>query len=91
MLRRVEVNSGIHPPLDEELAAEIEILVLFRGTKPGGEAAGLEDDNGAVVHIKGRLRSVLNRPAVEGLAIEQRGEAGLGLGLHEEGSCRSSP
>ena len=64
------------PAFDEELAAEIEILVLLRGAQPRGISGAFVDDDGAVVHVEGRLRTVLHAPAVERLAVEEGGEAG---------------
>jgi len=36
VLGRVQVDAGVHPAFDEELAAEIEILVGARGAQPAG-------------------------------------------------------
>ena len=74
MLGSVQIDAGVGPSLDEKLAAEIEVFVLPRGAQPRGVSCALVDDDGAILHVEGRLRTVLHAPALKRLAIEEGGE-----------------
>jgi hypothetical protein len=47
VLGGVQIDAGVGPSFDEELAAEIEVLVLLRGPQPGRKSRALMNDFGA--------------------------------------------
>src|SRR5438046_4278667 len=63
VLGSVQKDAGVHPALDEELAAEIEILVLFLRPEPGGEIGPLMDHDGPVLHVECRGGAFADGPA----------------------------
>src|SRR5581483_9983338 len=83
VLRRVDIDPGVHPALDEELTAKIEILVLLGGAEPRREAAGVVHDDVALVDVEGGFEAFFDLPAVQRPPIEERDEAGLDLRLEE--------
>src|SRR4051812_44748096 len=84
VLRSMKVDPGVHPAADEEIAAELEVLVFAGGAEPRRVAGAFVSYNCSLVHIEGGLRPVLHRPTVEGSPVEQSGEARFVFGLRKE-------
>src|SRR5580658_4205242 len=77
VLGGMQVDAGVDPSFDEELAAEVEVLVWARGAQPRGVARALVDHDGAIAHVEGRFRPVIDGPACERSSIEERHKTGF--------------
>ena len=77
----MQIDAGISPSLDEELAAEIEVLVLPRAAQPRRIAGALMDDDSAIVDVESCFGTALHGPAIERTAVKEAGEASFAGGL----------
>src|SRR5689334_15950704 len=65
MLGCVDVDAGIGPALDEELAPKIEVLVLPGGAIPGRKSSAFMHYDVAVFDVESGLRAILHGPPGE--------------------------
>ena len=72
MLRSVEIDAGIDPAFDEELAAKIEVLVFLRRAQPGWESRAVMHHNRAVADVERGFRTLPDIPAGQRPAVKQR-------------------
>ena len=72
VLGGVNVDAGVRPSLDEEVAVEVKILEAFVVAEPGREIGAGVNDDFAVVDVECGFGTFFDGPAVESLAVEDR-------------------
>ena len=72
VLRGMEIDAGIDPAFDEELAAKIKVLVFLGRAQPSGKSRALMHHDGAVADVECGFGTLPDIPASQRPAVKQR-------------------